>query len=155
MLLAEKLDLEDEMEKLRAKVANVEETIMADWDSDRIEQSHLREKLNDIASDVSRLVYALEGNGPVDEEESLFDRVQQFVDAEAEGERPVRGPNARKGNQREGSGRVGPTEGGAAGTTQGALTELVGLLADHRDLADHFADSCRRRCARWSSRRAL
>jgi hypothetical protein len=53
---------------------------MADWDSDRIEQSHMREKLNDIASDVSRLVYALEGNGPVDTEESLFDRVQRFAD---------------------------------------------------------------------------
>ena len=101
MLLAEKLGLEEEMEKLRAKVASVEETVMADWDSDRIEQSHLRERLNDIASDVSRLVYALEGNGPVDEEESLAARMQKFVDAEAE-VAPVRGPNARKGNQPEG-----------------------------------------------------
>lgn len=101
MLLAEKLGLEEEMEKLRAKVASVEETVMADWDSDRIEQSHLRERLNDIASDVSRLVYALEGNGPVDEEESLAARMQKFVDAEAEAA-PVRGPNARKGNQPEG-----------------------------------------------------
>src|SRR5687768_8155410 len=32
MLLAEKLGLEEEMEKLRAKVASVEETVMADWD---------------------------------------------------------------------------------------------------------------------------
>ncbi len=101
MLLAEKLGLEEEMEKLRAKVASVEETVMADWDSDRVEQSHLRERLNDIASDVSRLVYALEGNGPLDEEESLAARMQKFVDAEAEAA-PVRGPNARKGNQPEG-----------------------------------------------------
>jgi len=79
-LLAEKLTLEEEMEKLKTKVLTVESTVMADWDSDRIEQSHLREKLNDIASDVSRLVYALEGNGPVDTEESLFDRVQRFAD---------------------------------------------------------------------------
>lgn len=97
LLLAEKLSLEDEMEKLRAKVANVEETVMADWDSDRIEQSHLRERLNDIASDVSRLVYALEGNDPVDEEESLAARMQKFVDAEEAQIAPVRGPNARKG----------------------------------------------------------
>jgi len=96
LLLAEKLGLEEEMEKLRLKVASVEETVMQDWDSDRIEQSHLRERLNDIASDVSRLVYALEGNGLPDSEESLLDRVQKFVDAEepAPHPLPVRGPNA-------------------------------------------------------------
>ncbi|RUT34704.1 hypothetical protein EMQ25_01705 [Arsenicitalea aurantiaca] len=79
-LLADKLGLEAEVEALRQKVLSVEETVMADWDTDRIEQSHLREKLNDIASDVSRLVYAMEGHGPADAEESLFDRVQRFAD---------------------------------------------------------------------------
>jgi chromosome segregation ATPase len=82
-LLAEKLGLEDEVEALRSKVMSVESTVMADWDSDRIEQSHLRERLNDIAADVSRLVYAVEGNVPT-EEESLFDRVQRFADDKAE-----------------------------------------------------------------------
>lgn len=101
VLLAEKLGLEDEMEKLRLKVASVEETVMADWDSDRIEQSHLRERLNDIASDVSKLVYALEGNGPADEEESLTARMQKFVDAE-DSAPPVLGPNARRGTTPEG-----------------------------------------------------
>lgn len=95
MLLAEKLTLEEEMEKLRGKVAGVEQTVMADWDSDRIEQSHLRERLNDIASDVSRLVYALEGNGLPDSEESLLDRVQKFAEPENDQPLPVRGPNAR------------------------------------------------------------
>ncbi len=96
MLLAEKLTIEEEMEKLRGKVAGVEQTVMADWDTDRIEQSHLRERLNDIASDVSRLVYALEGNGLPDSEESLFDRVQRFADmASDEQPAPVRGPNAK------------------------------------------------------------
>ncbi len=79
-LLAEKLSLEDELEALRIKVQTVELTVMADWDSDRIEQSHLREKLNDIATDVSRLVYAVEGHGLPDSEESLFDRVQRYAD---------------------------------------------------------------------------
>jgi chromosome segregation ATPase len=79
-LLAEKLSLEDELGKLQAKVQTVESTVMADWDSDRIEQSHLREKLNDIATDVSRLVYAVEGHGLPDSEESLFDRVQRYAD---------------------------------------------------------------------------
>jgi chromosome segregation ATPase len=95
MLLAEKLGIEEEMEKLRGKVAGVEQTVMADWDTDRIEQSHLRERLNDIASDVSRLVYALEGHGLPDNEESLLDRVQRFAEPEPDQFVPVRGPNAR------------------------------------------------------------
>ncbi|MBK8085412.1 MAG: hypothetical protein IPK28_17185 [Devosia sp.] len=99
MLLAEKLSLEEQMVELRAKVAGVEATVMADWDSDRIEQSHLREKLNDIASDVSRIVYALEGNGPPDSDESLLERVQRFADPPEIPEPPaVRGPNARAGS---------------------------------------------------------
>ncbi len=57
--------VEEELEKLREKVAHASKTtVMADWDSDRIEHSHMRERLNDIASEVSRLVYALEGNDP-------------------------------------------------------------------------------------------
>jgi chromosome segregation ATPase len=78
-LLAEKLAIEDELEQLRSKVMNVEATIMSDWDSDRIEQSHLRERLNDIASEVSRLVYAVEGEVP-DAEETLLQRVQKYSD---------------------------------------------------------------------------
>ena len=79
-LLAEKLAIEDELDSLRTKVLTVEATVMADWDSDRIEQSHLREKLNDIASEVSRLVYAVEGDGPPDSDETLLERVQKYSD---------------------------------------------------------------------------
>ncbi len=78
-LLAEKLAIEDELERLRAKVATVESTVMADWDTERIEQSHLREKLNDIASEVSRLVYAVEGEMPPTDE-TLLERVQKYSD---------------------------------------------------------------------------
>jgi hypothetical protein len=85
-LLAEKLTLEDEVAALRSKVLSVESTIMADWDSERVEQSHLRERLNDIASDVSRLVYAVEGNDFAATEESLFDRVQRFAEDGLEAE---------------------------------------------------------------------
>jgi hypothetical protein len=80
-MLAEKLAIEDELEKLKSKVLNVEATIMADWDTERMEQSHLRERLNDIASDVSRLVYAVEGSEP-DSDESLLERVQKFSDTD-------------------------------------------------------------------------
>jgi chromosome segregation ATPase len=81
-LLADKLSMEDELERLRAKVSTVEAGIMADWESERFEEAHLREKLNDIAASVSRLVYAVEHDTPANAlpEESLFDRVQRFAD---------------------------------------------------------------------------
>ncbi|KKB86417.1 hypothetical protein VW29_02305 [Devosia limi DSM 17137] len=80
-LLADTLGQEAEIEALRAKVEGVEATIMADWDSDRIEETHLRERLNDIAANVARLVYAAEAEAtPTASEESLFDRVQRFAD---------------------------------------------------------------------------
>jgi hypothetical protein len=78
--LADKLKLEDQVEVLKGIVLGVEGTVMADWDTDRADPARLREKLNDIASDVSRLVYALDGNTALDSEESLFDRVQKFAD---------------------------------------------------------------------------
>ena len=81
-LLADKLGLEAEVEKLRRQVAGVESSIMADWNSERIEEAFLREKLNDIAASVSRLVYSVETDSavPSTETESLFDRVQRFAD---------------------------------------------------------------------------
>lgn len=81
-LLADKLNLEAEVEQLRSKVASVENSILADWDSERLEEAHMRERLNDIAASVSRLVYAVDTETPVarPEEESLFDRVQRFAD---------------------------------------------------------------------------
>lgn len=109
MLLAEKLSIEEEMEKLRSQIADVEHTVMADWNTERLEQAHLRERLNDIASDVSRIVYALEGNGFQDNEESLFDRVQKFA-TEAELEpahaEAYRGPNPRPADEHAVSDRL-------------------------------------------------
>jgi hypothetical protein len=98
-LLADKLKLDDQVEKLKGVVLGVENTVMADWDTDRIDIAPLRERLNDIASDVSRLVYALDGNAALDSEESLFDRVQKFAGdiptppatpAKAPAEKPLR-----------------------------------------------------------------
>ena len=82
LLLADKLSLEAEVEQLRKKVSNVEASILADWDTERIEEAYLREKLNDIAASVSRLVYAVDTETSVQgaAEESLFDRVQRFAD---------------------------------------------------------------------------
>lgn len=82
LLLADKLTLEAENDSLRDKVALVESTILADWSTERLEESQLRERLNDIAATVSRLVYAVETENGVsrNEGESLFDRVQRFAD---------------------------------------------------------------------------
>lgn len=80
--LAEKLSMEDELSVLRAKVGNIETAILADWETERFEDALLREKLNDIAASVSRLVYAVDTEKPASTfpEESLFDRVQRFAD---------------------------------------------------------------------------
>jgi chromosome segregation ATPase len=81
-LLADKLSTDEELEKLRSKIGNVEQSILADWETERFEDTKLREKLNDIASSVSRLVYAVDHATPnsAQPEESLFDRVQRFAD---------------------------------------------------------------------------
>lgn len=79
-LLAEKLSLEEELEALREKVISAEAAILSDWDNERLEQSYLRERLNDIASDVSKLVYSVEEDLSDPASESLFDRVQKFSD---------------------------------------------------------------------------
>ena len=77
-LLAEKFSLEEELERLRGKIGDVENAVCDDWEKERLDQSHLRERLNDIASEVSRLVYAVDGEIAPDSEESLFDRVKKF-----------------------------------------------------------------------------
>jgi DNA repair exonuclease SbcCD ATPase subunit len=78
-LLAEKLTLEEELERLRDKVGSVEQTILNDWNSDRIQQSHLRERLNDIAGEVSRLIYQVDSDAPAGSDESLFEKVRKFA----------------------------------------------------------------------------
>lgn len=97
-LLADKLSREAEVEVVRRQVADVEASILADWDSDRVEEADLRDRLSDIASSVSQLVYALDTEAPAArvQEESLFDRVQRFADegdaAEPAPEKPARTP---------------------------------------------------------------
>ena len=100
-LLAEKLSLEEEMENLRNKVREVEVSVLNDWEKERVDQSHLREQLNDIASEVSRLVYAVDGSPAPSEDESLFDKVRKFAGDDFEAPRPtepVRHDAVRRGS---------------------------------------------------------
>lgn len=125
MLLAEKLSLEEEIKRLRQKVEMVEAQIMADWDTDRIEQAHLRERLNDIASDVSRLVYAVEGEVPVDEEESLYERVQRFADDGIGVEEIEVPPVNGHGQPANGIEVNGPSAKGSVAERMTALEEII------------------------------
>jgi hypothetical protein len=95
------------MQSLRKKVTGVERTVMADWDTGRLDQEHLRDRLNDIAADVARLVYAGDGRDPVESEESLFERVQRFAeDGIAVDESKARRPPAKSHRAAEEEGRV-------------------------------------------------
>src|SRR5690606_15456193 len=73
---------DEELGRLRSKVADVEAGILADWETERFEAAHLRGKLTDIAASVSRLIYAGDHETTAEPlpEESLFDRVQRFAD---------------------------------------------------------------------------
>lgn len=81
-LLADKLSMDEELERLRNKVGSVERDILEDWETERFDETDLRDRLNDIASSISRIVYAADHDAPANPlpEESLFDRVQRFAD---------------------------------------------------------------------------
>lgn len=78
-LLAEKLSFEEELEGLRRKISGVEAGVIKDWQSERFEQSHLRQELGDIASEVSRIVYAIDEDAADPNGESLFERVRKYA----------------------------------------------------------------------------
>lgn len=111
--LADRLNLEDETERLRKKVANVEVSILADWQTDRLDDAAMRQRLNDIAAGISRLVYAAdkETSQPSVPEESLFDRVQRFAD-DGEGVTTLQPPQ--------------PGAGGAVSDRLAAVREIQG-----------------------------
>lgn len=113
-LLAEKLTLEEELARLRDKVGSVEHTILNEWNDDRIQQSHLRERLNDIAAEVSRLVYQVDGELPAADEESLFERVRRY----AGGSLGAAEPNGK------GSARTTPKPGGDISDRMTAIRDL-------------------------------
>ena len=98
--LAETLSLEEQLGALRARIDNVESSVLADWARGSADKAALRAQLGEIAADVSRIVYAAESQDPVREEESLFERVQRFADdgvnVEALPAKPARPARAAK-----------------------------------------------------------
>ncbi len=78
-LLAEDFSERDQETRIREDVAELEETIVDNWDTERFDSAQLRERLRNIATDVSRLVYAGDAEDTAGLSESLFDRVQKFA----------------------------------------------------------------------------
>ena len=88
--LAERLNHEGELAIIQASVSAVERDVIADWGTERIEKTALRQRLGEIATRVSLLVRSPEDAGRQQgpqPEESLYDRVQKFAgpDGTAEG----------------------------------------------------------------------
>jgi hypothetical protein len=101
MLLAEKLTLEDELAKLRRMVGDMEAAVLDDWAGGEA-QGPLRDRLDEIAGAVSRLVLALQGeDAPAEDgEQTLFDRVRRFI-REAEGPGSFETLPSEKGSARD------------------------------------------------------
>lgn len=77
--LADKFSEEDRVGSLQDKIVSVEEDIAQRWKDDTLDKGDLRNRLGDIASLVSQLVYATDSDPDGDADESLFDRVQKFA----------------------------------------------------------------------------
>lgn len=71
-------ELEHELQDLRQKLKSFQTLIENDWETERVEHSFLRERLNDLASDVSKLVYALHGE-PIAKEVSPHDKILKYA----------------------------------------------------------------------------
>jgi len=94
--LAEKLSQEDELKRVRDEVSKIDRDIKKNWKSGKIDKEDLRGRLGDIASSVSRLVYAVDGETAAEDAgESLFDRVKKFAGQDLETTNETAEPDKR------------------------------------------------------------
>jgi len=99
--LAEKLLQDEEVERLHELVGGVEQAIISNWNDANVNQSGMRDRLGQIASLVSRLVYAIDSDPIQEIEESLFDRVQKFSGQDLdETETPINAASAKPKRKR-------------------------------------------------------
>lgn len=78
--LASELSLEDELNDIGGRIKDIEEDILANFDAPNGDHDALRRRLEDLAVDVSHIVYANDADAPEEHEESLFDRVRKYAD---------------------------------------------------------------------------
>ncbi len=78
--LARELSLEDELEDIGGRIKDIEEDILSNFDRKNADHDAMRRRLEDIAVDISHIVYANDAHEAGEQEESLFDRVRKYAD---------------------------------------------------------------------------
>lgn len=78
--LAEELLVEDELEDVGSRILALEEDILARFAQETGDVDDLRERMENIAIDVSHIIYAQDTTDATQTEESLFDRVRKYAD---------------------------------------------------------------------------
>ncbi|MGJ8529107.1 hypothetical protein [Maritalea sp.] len=78
--LAEEFRVEDEMDDVGSRILALEEDILSRFSQKTGDVDDLRERMENIAVDVSHLIYDQDSNTNTQGEESLFDRVRKYAD---------------------------------------------------------------------------
>ncbi|MCZ4273643.1 hypothetical protein [Maritalea porphyrae] len=78
--LAEELMVEDELEDVGSRIMALEEDILTRFSQEASDIDDLRDRMQNIAVDISHIIYAQDSAGGPDGEESLFDRVRKYAD---------------------------------------------------------------------------
>lgn len=78
--LAEELMVEDELVDVGSRIMALEEDILSRFSQETGDIDDLRERMENIAVDISHIIYAQDSTGGADGEESLFDRVRKYAD---------------------------------------------------------------------------
>ena len=82
--LAEKLLHDDDLDRLHELISGVEQAVVSNWNDANVNKSGMRDRLGQIASQVSRLVYAVDSDPAYGPEDSLFERIQKFAGQDLE-----------------------------------------------------------------------
>jgi len=78
--LAEELMVEDDLVDLGSRILGLEEDILTRFALPTGDVDDLRERMENIALDVSHIIYAQDSTGGADGTQSLFDRVRKYAD---------------------------------------------------------------------------
>jgi DNA repair exonuclease SbcCD ATPase subunit len=79
--LAHELSLEDELDDIGSRIKDIEEDILANFAQKNADHDAMRRRLEDLAVDISHIVYANDAQDEaVEQEESLFDRVRKYAE---------------------------------------------------------------------------
>lgn len=78
--LASELLQEDELDDIGGRVKDIAEDILTNFNRKNADHAAMRQRLEDIAIDISHIVYANDAHDTAEQEESLFDRVRKYAD---------------------------------------------------------------------------